>query len=230
MKHTTKTALITLIAAGAIGATTFSASAFGGHRGGMDRGGPGGAGGFMQMEFAAIDADGNGQITVEDLLANAKARFDTADANKDGQLDLDEMKAQARARMDERLKAAEEAGRTPRRMPDVATIEKRLGWKAEDMLERRDADKNGTLSFEEVSPDTAKLERLIDRHDTDDDNAISAAEFDQAQKDAYMRGNGHGGRDGRGGKDCDRGDRGHHEGRGGDRGGDHGWRMGGFDN
>ena len=198
MKRTTKTALIALIAASAVGATTLSASAFGGPRGGMERGGFGG-GKFMEMSFADLDADNSGLITVEDLQANAKARFDEADVNKDGQLDLDEMKAQAKARMDERLKAAEEAGRTGRRgTPDAATIEKRLGWMAEEMLERRDADKNGTLSLAEVSPEQAKLDRMIDRFDTDDDNAISTAEFDAAQKEMWQRGKGRDGHRGHG--------------------------------
>ena len=200
MKSTGKTALIALIAASAVGATTLSASAFGGPRGGMDRGGFGG-GKFMQMEFADLDADASGLITVEDLQANAKARFDEADANKDGQLDVDEMKAQAKARMDERMKAAEEAGRTARRgAPDAEAMEKRMGWMIEEMLERRDADSSGTLSYDEVVPDQAKLDRMIDRFDTDDDNAISAAEFDEAQKEMWMRGKGRGGRGGHGGQ------------------------------
>jgi hypothetical protein len=151
------------------------------------------------MTFPDLDADASGLITVEDLQANAKARFDEADANKDGQLDLDEMKAQAKARMDERLKAAEEAGRMGRRgTPDAAAIEKRMGWMAEEMLDRRDADKSGTLSYDEVSPDTAKLDRMIDRFDTDDDNAISEAEFDAAQKEMWMRGKGRDGQRGHG--------------------------------
>lgn len=199
MKRTTKTALIALIAASAVGATTLTASAFGGPRGGMERGGFGGPGKFMEMTFADLDADKSGLITVEDLQANAKARFDEADANKDGQLDLDEMKAQAKARMDERLKAAEEDGRTGRRgAPDAAMIEKRLGWMAEEMLERRDADKNGTLSLAEVSPEQARLDRMIDRFDTDDDNAISETEFDAAQKEMWQRGKGRDGRRGHG--------------------------------
>lgn len=188
MKRTTKTTLIALIAAGAVGVTTLTASAFGGPRGGMERGGFG-PGKFMSMSFADLDADKSGLITVEDLLANAKLRFDEADANKDGQLDMDELKAQAKLRMDERMAAAEEAGRTRRHgAPDAETIEKRMGWMVEEMLERRDADKNGTLGFDEVAPDQARLDRMIDRFDTDDDNAISTAEFDAAQKEMWMRG------------------------------------------
>lgn len=115
------------------------------------------------------------------------------------------MKAQAKARMDERLKAAEEAGRTDRRgAPDPARMEKRMGWMVEEMLDRRDADKSGTLSYDEVAPDQVKLDRMIDRFDTDDDNAISAAEFDAAQKEMWTRGKGRGGRGGHGGQ----GDRG----------------------
>ncbi|WP_282064576.1 EF-hand domain-containing protein [Aliiroseovarius marinus] len=183
MKLNKKTAA-TAIALGlgaALTLTSTAAMAFGGKDG--DRGPMGRKGGFMQMEFVDVDLDKNGQITVEDLQAAAKARFDTADANGDGALTLDELKAQAEKRMADRM-AAKGDGKGDGK---GKMFQKRMGWKLEDMLAKKDADGNGSLSFDEMSPDVAKLERMIDRFDTDDDNAISAAEFDAAQKEMFMR-------------------------------------------
>lgn len=187
MKLNKKTAA-TAIALGlgaALTLTSTAAMAFGGKDG--DRGPMGRKGGFMQMEFVDVDLDKNGQITVEDLQAAAKARFDTADANGDGALTLDELKAQAEKRMADRM-AAKGDGKGDGK---GKMFQKRMGWKLEDMLAKKDEDGNGSLSFDEMSPDVAKLERMIDRFDTDDDNAISAAEFDAAQKEMFMR---HGGK------------------------------------
>jgi len=194
MKLNKKTAA-TAIALGLGAALTLgstAAMAFGGKDG--DRGAMGRKGGFMQMEFVDVDLDKNGQITVEDLQAAAKARFDTADADGDGALTLDEMKAQAEKRMADRM-AAKGDGKGDGK---GKMFQKRMGWKLEEMLAKKDADGNGSLSFEEVTPDQAMLERMIDRFDTDDDNAISAAEFDAAQKEMFMRHGkrGHGGKDG----------------------------------
>lgn len=192
MKLNKKTAA-TAIALGlgaALTLTSTAAMAFGGKDG--DRGPMGRKGGFMQMEFVDVDLDKNGQITVEDLQAAAKARFDMADADGDGALTLDELKAQAEKRMADRMAAKGDGKGKGDRMGKMS--EKRMGWKLEDMLAKKDTDGNGSLSFDEMSPDQAKLERMIDRFDTDDDNAISAAEFDAAQKEMFMRhgGKGHG--------------------------------------
>ncbi len=212
MKRTTKTALIALITASAVGATALTASAFGGGDRGMRGHGDrmGGPGGVMQMEFADLDMDKNGQITAADLAAHGQARFDAADTDGNGQLSVEEMTAQAKLRMETRMQAGngqglgagqgnaqangqgmgqrnaqgprdgQVAGRGP-------MADKRMGWAMETMIERRDVDKNGTLSFEEMSPDMTKLDRMIDRFDTDDDNAISAEEFDTAQKEMFQR-------------------------------------------
>lgn len=176
-------------AAIALGST--AAMAFGGKDGGHGMKGP--RGGFMQMDFADVDLDNSGLITVEDLQAAAKARFDAADADGNGELTLDELKAQAERRMADRQAAGKQGGMGDgERMGKM--MQKRMVWKLEDMIEKRDADKNGSLSFAEMSPDQTRLNRMIDRFDTDDDNAISAAEFDDAQKEMVMRRGDHGGK------------------------------------
>ncbi|SMR71448.1 EF hand [Aliiroseovarius halocynthiae] len=193
MKLTKKTAA-TAIALGLGAALTLgstAAMAFGGKDG--DRGMMGRKGGFMQLEFADVDLDKNGQITAEDLQAAAEARFVAADTDGDGALSLDEMKAQAEKRMAERL-AMKGKGKGDR-------AEKRMTSMLERMLAKKDADGNGSLSLEETLPEQAKFERMIDRFDTDDDNAVSQAEFDAAKQEMSQR---HGKRGGHGGKDCDR--------------------------
>lgn len=188
MKLNAKTAA-TAIALGlgaALTLTSTAAMAFGGKEGGRDM--MGRKGGFMMMEFADVDLDKSGQITVEDLQAFAKARFDAADADGNGELTLEELKAQAEKRMADRMEKGQGKG-DGKRMGKM--MQKRMGWKIEDRLAKKDADENGSLSFEEMSPELSRFERLIDRFDTDDDNAISQAEFDAAQKEMFMR---HGGK------------------------------------
>lgn len=197
MKRATKLATLALLAGSAVTMSTMSASAFGGKGG---HGGPGGMGpdrgGFLQMEFADVDLDKNGKITVEDLMAGAKARFDEADADGNGTLTADELKSQVESRMADRMAnrgagqnagngaGKNAAGKQGRWAPST---EQRTTWIAEEMLKRRDANGDGVLTADELTPPQAQLERMIDRFDTDDDNAISKAEFDQAQKEMWLK-------------------------------------------
>lgn len=182
-KRTATAIALALGAALTIGST--AAMAFGGKEG---RGMQGRHGGFMQMEFADLDMDTNGQITAEDLQAHAAAHFSATDTDSDGELSVEEMQAHRAAMMAERQAKAggQEKGKGP-------MAEKRMGWMMEKMIAKRDTNGNGTLSLDEMIPDQARMDRMIDRFDTDDDNAISQAEFDEAQKEAFMRGHGKGG-------------------------------------
>ncbi|WP_424941754.1 EF-hand domain-containing protein [Aliiroseovarius crassostreae] len=181
MKRATQIAAIALVAGSALTLSTVVASAHGG-KSGMG----GKMGRFLQMEFTDVDLDKSGQITVEDLQAMARARFDGADTNGDGKLTPAELKAEMEAKISARMAAGQDgkgARKAGRWAPDP---EKRMGWMAERMLEKRDTDKDGALSAAEMMPDQARIDRMIDRFDTDDDNAISAAEFGQAQKEMWM--------------------------------------------
>lgn len=160
---------------------------------------PGGIGGFAQpgglfaATFANLDVNGDGQITEEDLTAAAEARLAEVDADGNGTLDAAELSTAVEARISERMK-----GRTmgPRGM-DAAAMATRM---AERVLSARDADKDGGLTLAELGPDNG-FGRVIDRFDTDDDNAISQAEFDEAKAEMSARiarrddrgGRGHGG-------------------------------------
>lgn len=138
--------------------------------------------------FEALDLDGDGAVTLEELQAQRITRFNDADTDGDGALSSEEMTAQAND------KAAE-----------------RVGTMVERMLSRLDENEDGLIQLEEM-PERGqqRLERMIDRADTDDDGSLSAEEFDAVQerladRGGKGRGHGHGGGKGHGGPRGDRG-------------------------
>lgn len=118
-------------------------------------------------EFAEIDADGDGQLTQEELDAFAAARFAAIDTDGDGVLSADELAAAAEAR-----RAEMEAARVQR------------------MIEARDTNGDGVLSQEEMSAQAQKSP--FERLDTNGDGVISAEEFAamQGPRQPGMRGQG----------------------------------------
>ncbi|HBZ43882.1 MAG TPA: hypothetical protein DEO85_07450 [Maritimibacter sp.] len=182
-------------------------------------GGPrmGGAmGAHVEMTFADLDTDGNGQITEEDFAAQAEARFSDADADGDGAVTPEEMAAGIVAQMNERLAGVEAEDR-----PSDTQVAARAEWMAERLFARADTDNNGTLEADEMTP-KRDFGRLIDRFDTDDDNAWSEAEFDEMKANREARMDRHGDRRG--------GERGERHGMKGGHGmrGEHGERGGAF--
>lgn len=130
----------------------------------------GGAGGMMQrgpiFDFAQTDADGDGKVTMEEIMAAGQARLDEAftamDADADGSVTKDEITAFMAARA--------EAERAARR--DQA---------AQRMLDFADADDDGVLTKDEVFPQPKGDGSFFTRFDTDEDGAISEEEFAAAQ-------------------------------------------------
>ena len=203
MKNVIRIAGLGLILGTAVSLAALPASARG-PMGGFGAGhGPEGKAGFFTVAFADLDKDGNGAITEEDLLAGAEARFGEADTDGDGLVSQDELAATVQARIAEHSQGRH--GGWGNKDPEAMSA--RI---AERMLAARDADKDGALSLEELEPGTG-FARMIDRFDTDDDNAISEAEFDvarQEMQDRFARrgdhgkgghGHGHGHDDGHGG-------------------------------
>lgn len=166
-------------------------------RGGM---GPGafGAAPMGQLDFATLDADGNGAITQEDLDALAAERFAEVDLNGDGTLDASEVAAQMTARIEERGLDS----RTQGAVEWTPTIdEDRVAWMAEGVVLRMDDNDDGVLSIEEVTPDGDRAGKMLARLDTDGDGAVSQEEFDAAVAKMAERGQPRkGGHPGKGGK------------------------------
>lgn len=123
----------------------------------QDRGeGPRGPRGPM-FNFEEIDANGDGQITQDEITAHAAARFAAADTDGDGALSADELVAQREAQRAERMQKA-----------------------AERMLERRDTNGDGRLTADEMGPRDG--DRLFSRLDANEDGAISKEEMEQARE------------------------------------------------
>ena len=104
--------------------------------------------------FSEMDADGSGEITLDELQARMQARFDAADTDNDGALSQAEVEAAA-----------------------VERTKKRVA----KMFERRDADGDGSLSLEE-SQGRRDPARFFARMDADNSGGISEEEFTDARK------------------------------------------------
>lgn len=148
----------------ALGGMTLSAEA---------RQGRGGEG----ISFERLDVNGDGVLSMADAEAAMAERFATIDADGNGSISPEEF-----ANQRETARAA----------------------RAGDMVERLDTDGNGELSAEELAAGRSeardgerggkkmargggrrgnpmeRLERLIERFDTDGDSALTEAEFDAA--------------------------------------------------
>lgn len=169
----------------------------GGGRGGS--GGPGGPRGMPPFPvMMALDADGNGEISADEI-NNATAALKKLDRNKNGKLDADELRPEFGG-------GPPGGGREGGGGPPGGGGRGGFGGQGfvDGMLERYDANKDGKLSGDEIP------ERMRDRVaeiDTNKDKAV-----DKAELEAMARQFGGGGGGGRGGGEAGRG-------RGGDGGG-----------
>lgn len=108
-----------------------------------------------RVEFETLDTDQNGEITVEEMVAHTAVRFSEVDTDGDGFLSLEEVSAKAEGRRAKR---------------------------AERMFERRDANADGKLSVEEMSPQEDRIAKRFERADSDGNGSLSKAEFEEAGK------------------------------------------------
>lgn len=119
-------------------------------------------------DFATLDANGDGQLTQDELQAQAASRFAAADTNGDGALSAEEMAAAADARAAERVTR---------------------------MIARLDSNGDGLIQADEMPQrDGDRAARMFDRVDADDDGAISAEEYEAVKE--RRGGRRHGGRGG----------------------------------
>ena len=109
------------------------------------------------MSFETLDADGSGEITLEDLDALKAQRFAEFDTDGDGMVSSDEFTAHAQARAGER---------------------------AAQMFARLDADGDGMLSRDvlEARMGRGPGDRMLSRFDTDRSGGVSADEFEAAKE------------------------------------------------
>lgn len=171
----------------------------GANPGGM-MGGMGGMG--AGPDFAAIDADGDGRLTAEEVRAHRAAEIEGLDADGDGFLSAEELAAHS-----------------------MRMAETRAQQHADRMLQRLDADGDGRIGVAEMMLAQHGGMDMIARFDADGDGAVTAdeiAEFRAQRQGRRDEMRGHRGgydHDGRGHDRAGRGDRGHgHDGRGDDRG------------
>ncbi|WP_022702677.1 EF-hand domain-containing protein [Pseudorhodobacter ferrugineus] len=183
MKMKTVLSAVTLAALVAASFSTVAqadAGGRGGDRGG-DRGGP-------MFNFVETDANADGNVTKEEITAYHAAKIAAMDTDKDGNLSAAELIAGQVAR-------------------DAARQAERGAKMVQRMMERQDANKDGVLSVEEMTPPAGRGDKMFDRIDADGDGAISKAEADTMGDKMGKRGKG---RDGehRGKGKHDRGGRG----------------------
>ncbi len=120
-------------------------------------------------DFATLDTDGSGTVTVGEIVAAGQARFDAADTDGNGALSLEEM---------------------------VAARDGDATRRAERMISRMDENGDGELQADEMTRRGPDAERMMSHADTDDDGEISEEEFDAAIEKRGDRD--HKGRKGRG--------------------------------
>jgi len=121
-----------------------------------------------RVTFEELDANSDGSVTEAEMQAHRTARFTTADTDGDGSLSRAELEAQMKSQKEDRMS-------------------RRL----DGMMDRLDADDNGSLSQEELAEaGSARKGKGFSRLDEDGDGAVSKAEYEEMGKKR------HGGRDG----------------------------------
>lgn len=140
----------------------------------------------MMFDFAAMDANGDGQVTQAEIAAQRSAKIAAMDTDKDGNLSEAELLAGHEARKEERQ----------------AQMAKR-------MVARMDANKDGVVSLAEMTPNEDRGVKMFKRMDADGDGAISKAEADAAMEKMAQRMEKRGGKGGKDGRDDDRGGKRH---------------------
>lgn len=105
------------------------------------------------VSFQELDANNDGQVTQEEMLAHRNQRFTQADTDGDGQLSVEEMQAAAQQRANDKVTR---------------------------MFEKHDANSDGFLSDDEL-PKPRRADKMFDRMDADNSGGISEQEYADAR-------------------------------------------------
>lgn len=121
----------------------------------------GGFGGGTPASFAELDADGSGEVTLEEMQAHRTARLAAVDTNNDGALSKEELIAAAGERSGERLERG-----------------------IDRMLERFDENEDGLLQITEMPQrgDSERAQERFEKVDTDGSGGLSEAELEAAKE------------------------------------------------
>lgn len=130
--------------------------------------GPGGQG-PQRPAFSELDANADGQLTLDEMTAHREARFTAADTDGDGSLSRDELITTAMGQVEARIDA---------------------------QMERFDDNRDGLLSANEMDdmrPRGPGPEQAFARMDADGDGVVTETEFDEmAELMQQRRGGEHG--------------------------------------
>ncbi|SMX33136.1 EF-hand domain-containing protein [Actibacterium lipolyticum] len=172
------TSTLTALTLGAVALSVASpASAFGKHGGDQGRRG--------QMMFDQLDANSDGVLTADEFEARMKERFATLDADGNGEISAEELATgQPKRQMADGHKRGFGKGKGfgDRAAP---TAEQRQAF-AERMIEQKDQNDDGLLSVEELAA-APNGDAMFKGMDTDGDGSISREEFDAARQDRAAR-------------------------------------------
>lgn len=120
--------------------------------------------------FEDLDLDGNGEVTMEEMIQHREARFKAADTDGDGFLSKEELTAKA---------------------------QKKAEGKADKMMKRFDANNDGKLALDEM-PKPRKSEKMFEKLDADGSGGVSKAEFEAAREKMKKKHGGQGKQGGQG--------------------------------
>lgn len=113
------------------------------------------------LDFATLDTDGSGTLTMAEIEAAGQARFAAMDTDGNGALSAAE------------LVAAREGAATD---------------KADRMIEKMDKNDDGELQADEMNPRGPNATRMMSHLDANDDGEVSQEEFDAAGEKRGGRG------------------------------------------